>query len=579
VEQGCIPSGLSPIHATYGAAIMNRTYGSNVFPDTSHAVADVSSHSGFVFSRSKSGFKRMAGLLAATAALLISVSMQAQTSAYVQTNIISDGAVAAMNTNPLLINPWGVSIGPRLWIDATGSGYSLVDDASGNQSFTVVVPPAASTSTHGTPTGTVYNTNAYIFPMTGGYAQFLFGTLDGTIAGWNANTPEAVTIVNNSAKSASYTDIAVATNANGSYLLAANFAAGTVDVFNSSFASAQLTGSFSDPAIPTGYSPFGIHVLNGMIFVTYAEVNAQGRETVGAGLGYVDAFDTEGNLLQRAISQGNLNAPWGMALAPAGFGGLGGDILVGNFGDGVINAYDPTTFALKGQVTDASGNPIANPGLWEIFFGANGVGDPNTLYFAAGINNEKDGLFGSIAVSQAASAANFTFQTSASSITVTAAQPGTVNLSLASMDGFTGAVALSCSGQPANVTCTFNPGSVTLSSTGTATVAVSVAEVTAPGGTNPYESGRLSQSRMGLSLAFLAPAALLGFVGFRRRSRVLRAFLLTAAVGCLTWAASGCGSSSSPVSSSGGTPTTVQMTINATAGAITHSVPVTLSLQ
>jgi uncharacterized protein (TIGR03118 family) len=523
----------------------------------------------------------MKGLLALAASLLLSAGVQAQTSTYVQTNIISDGSVAAMTTNPLLINPWGVSIGPQLWIDATGSGYSLVDDASGDQSFTVIVPPAASTSAHGTPAGTVYNTNASIFPMTGGYAQFLFGTLDGTIAGWNANTPEAVTVVNNSAKSASYTDIAVVTNASGSYLLVANFAAGTVDVFNSSFAPAQLTGSFSDPNIPTGYSPFGIHVLNGMIFVTYAEVNAQGHESVGAGLGYVDAFDTEGNLLQRAISQGNLNAPWGMALAPAGFGNLGGDILVGNFGDGVINAYDPNTFALKGQVTNASGNPIANPGLWEIFFGVNGVGDPNTLYFAAGINNQKDGLFGSIAVSEATSTANFTFQTSASSITVTAAEPGTVNLSLASMGGFTGAVALSCSGQPANVTCTFNPSNLTLSNAGTATVAVSVAEVTSPSAPNPYESGRLSQSRMGLSLAFLGPAALLGFAGFRRRSRLLRAFLLTAVLSCLTWATSGCGSSStsSPASSSSGTPTTVQLTINATAGAITHSIPVTLSLQ
>jgi uncharacterized protein (TIGR03118 family) len=561
---------------------MYQIEGSSFFPDAPRSDVDASSHSGFVLSGAKSTSKRMAGMLAAAAALLFCGSMQAQNSAYVQTNIISDGSVAAMTTNPLLINPWGVSIGPQLWIDSAGSGYSLVDDASGNQNFTVVVPPGKSTSTHGTPAGTVYNTNASIFPMTGGYAQFLFGTLDGTIAGWNTNTPEAVTIVNNSAESASYTDISVVTNANGTYLLAANFAAGRVDVFNSDFAPAQLNGSFSDPDLPSGYSPFGIHVLNGMVFVTYAQVNAQGRENVGAGLGYVDAFDTEGNLLQRAISQGNLNAPWGMALAPAGFGSLGGDILVGNFGDGVINAYDPNTFTLKGQVTDASGNPIANTGLWEIFFGANGVGDPNTLYFAAGINNEQDGLFGSIAAKAATGSAGFTLQATASSITVTAAQPGTVNLSLASTNGFSGAVALSCSGQPANVTCTFSPNNVMLSNTGTTTVMVSVAEVTTPGTPNPYESGQLSQSRVGMSLAFLGPTALLGFAGFRRRSRILRAFMLAVAVGCFTWAASGCGGSSpSPAASSGsgGTPTAIQMTINATAGAITQSIPVTVSLQ
>src|SRR5208282_3531151 len=155
-----------------------------------------------------------------------------------------------------------------------------------------------------------------------------------------------------------------------------------------------------------------------------------------------------------AISEGNLNAPWGMALAPAGFGGLGGDLLVGNFGDGVINAYDPGTFALIGQVQDASGNPIANSGLWEIVFGSNGVGDPDTLYFAAGINGEKDGLFGSIAVaSSVASAGNFTFTSSASTLSVTASQAGTATLSLGSQDGFSGTVALTCSGLPASTSC------------------------------------------------------------------------------------------------------------------------------
>src|SRR6202042_3673859 len=134
------------------------------------------------------------------------------------------------------------------------------------------------------------------------------------------------------------------------------------------------------------------------IYVTYAQLNpVNGRENVGAGLGYVDVFDANGNFLQRAISQGALNAPWGMALAPAGFGSFGGDLLVGNFGDGVINAFNPTTFAFIGSLNGAAGNPVANPGLWEIFFGqGNTVGDPNTLYFAAGINSGKGGLFGSI---------------------------------------------------------------------------------------------------------------------------------------------------------------------------------------
>jgi uncharacterized protein (TIGR03118 family) len=503
----------------------------------------------------------------------------AQTNAYVQTNIVSDGAVPALQTDSTLVNPWGVSVGPQFWIDSPGSGLSLVEDASGNKAFAVTVPPAQSTSPHGTPAGTVYNTDTTIFPVAGSYAQFLFGTLDGTIAAWNASTPQAVTVVNNSASGAAYTDIAVDKTANGSFLLAANFASGNVDVFNSNFVPATLTGGFADPSIPSGFAPFGIHAISGKIFVTYAQRNAQGRENVGAGLGYVDVFDTEGNLLQSAISQGNLNAPWGMALAPAGFGGFGGDLLVGNFGDGVINVYDPSTYALVGQIQNASGNPIANSGLWEIVFGANGAGDPNTLYFAAGINSEKDGLFGSIAVATAAGTPNFTLSASTSTVSVTASTPGRATLSLGSQNGFSGAVALSCSGVPSNASCTFSPGSVTLSSSGTQSVTVFIAETTSPGNPNPYESGRLLRTHPGTALAFLGPIGLLAFAGFRRCSFLVRISLLIAVAGCFALGVSGCSSSNSPGGTSTGTPTTVQVTVNATAGSITQSVPLTVTLQ
>jgi uncharacterized protein (TIGR03118 family) len=508
------------------------------------------------------------------------LSATAQASAYVQTNIVSDGAVLAAQMDPTLINPWGVSIGPQFWIDSPGSGFSLVDDASGNKAFAVEVPPAHSTSAHGTPAGTIYNANSALFPIAGGAAQFLFGTLDGTIAAWNPSTPEAVTVVNNSTAGASYTDIAVDTTANGSFLLAANFATGKVDVFNSNFAPSTLTGAFSDPAIPSGFAPFGIHAIGSKIFVTYAQQNADGRENVGAGLGYVDAFDTEGNLLQSAISQGNLNAPWGMALAPAGFGSLGGDLLVGNFGDGLINAYDPNTFAFIGQVLDASGNPIANSGLWEIVFGSNGVGDPNTLYFAAGINGEKDGLFGSIAVAPATGGGDFTFTSSASTLSVSASQPGTVTLSLGSQNGFNGAVSLSCSGLAANTSCTFSPSSVTLSSSATQSVAVSIAETASSNPTNPYSTSRLSRSRPGITFAFLGPLAFLGLAGVRKRSLLLRTLMLAGFICCVAFGVSGCNSSNSPATTtSTGTPQTTQVMINATSGTTTHSVPIMVTLQ
>ena len=390
-----------------------------------------------------------------------------------------------------------------------------------------------------------------------------------------------MTVVNNSVSSASYTDIAIDKTANGSFLLAANFTAGAVDVFSSTFAPAQLTGSFSDPAIPTGFSPFGIHAIGGKIFVTYAQMNAQGRQNVGAGLGYVDVFDTEGNLLQSAISQGNLNAPWGMALAPAGFGSLGGDLLVGNFGDGLINAYDPNTFAFVGQVQDASGNPIANSGLWEIVFGANSVGDPNTLYFAAGINAEKDGLFGSIAVAApVAGSGSFTIQSSVSAVTVTSSAPGSATLSLTPQNGFSGMVTLSCSGLPADTSCSFTPSSLSLASSAQSAT-VSIAEAVPTGTPNPYDRGGLSHGAGGATLAFATPLGILALAGLRRRSLRARTLLLIAIAASLTLAVSGCSSSyKSPTAvAPAGAPTTVQVMVNATSGAITQSIPITVTVQ
>ena len=418
-------------------------------------------------------------LLVMASSALVSIGAMAQTSTYVQTNIISDGSVPAAQVDPTLINPWGVSIGQGdLWIDAAGSGSSLVDSIAGIKSFAVTIPPAATSSAHGSPAGTVFNSNSAIFNIPNSTsAVFLFGTLDGTIAGWNAGTPEAVTVVNNSSAHASYTDIALDTNGTGTFLLAANFALGTVDVFDSTFAPVHLAGTFADPQMPSGFSPFGIHSIGGNIYVTYAQVNpSTGRETVGAGLGYVDVFDNNGNLLQRAISQGDLNAPWGMALAPAGFGSFGGDLLVGNFGDGMINAFDPKSFAQIGQLQSASGTAIANSGLWEIFFGQNGVGDPNTLYFAAGINGEKDGLFGSIAVAPpAGGAGSFSLAGSTPHSPSLLVRAGNLTLSLTGSNGFSGPVTFSCSGLPTGDSCSFSPATVTLSGATASSVMVSIA--------------------------------------------------------------------------------------------------------
>jgi conserved hypothetical protein TIGR03118 len=537
-------------------------------------------------------------LLSATVTTLFPAAAFAQSTSYTQTNIISDGSVPAQKTDPTLINPWGVSIGQEFWIDTAGTGFSLVDDASGNKAFAVSIPPASSASPHGSPAGTVFNADSSVFNIPGsGSALFLFGNLDGTIAAWNTNTPQAVTVANNSSAHAVYTDIAVAKNTTGTFLLAANFAGSTVDVFDSNFASTHLAGNFSDPTLPAGFHPFGIHTIGTNVYVTYAQVNDQGREAVGAGLGYVNQFDLNGNFVKRAISQGNLNAPWGMALAPAGFGTLGGSLLVGNFGDGVINAYDPTSFALKGQVTDSTGAPLANSGLWEIVFGAGTTtggtsataGDPNTLYFAAGINNEQGGLFGSITAAAPAGTADFTVASSAPTVTVTNGQIGNLSLNLTGTNGFSGTVALSCTGLPSGDSCNFSPASVSVAGTTPVMVSLSIATgaaTPAPAPPPPVGYMAAKQNHSRVVLAGFLPLSLVGLIGLRRRSALLRGSVLALvcmlSIGMITGCSSGTSMAAAPAPTQPSAPpttapTTSQITITATSGALSHSVPVTLT--
>jgi uncharacterized protein (TIGR03118 family) len=538
--------------------------------------------------------KSLAAALVTTA--LFASAANAQSNAYTQTNLISDVAGSAAITNKNLVNPWGLSIGTDFWIDTAGTGLSLVTSATGVSSFNVSIPSATGTG-QGSPAGTVFNADNTVFDVPnssgGASASFLFGTLDGTIAAWNSSTTQAVTVVNNSASHASYTDIVIDANTTGTFLLAANFASGKVDIFDKNFNPATLTGSFTDPALPTGYAPFGIHNIGGKIYVTYAQVNAStGRETVGASLGYVDVFDNNGNLISEAIAQGVLNAPWGMALAPSGFGSFAGDLLVGNFGDGTINAYDPTSFAFKGTLEDSTGAPITNSGLWEIVFGTSntgGAGDPNTLYLAAGINNEADGLVAAITAAQSSSgSSDFSFSAPSGSLSVTSQTPGTLSFSLAGSNGFSGAVSFSCSNLPSNVSCSFSPTSIQLSGSTASSVMLTVTESAAaappppppPPPTGYIQHSRLVGSHLPYTLAFLAPLGLFGLTRLRRRS--IKALLLVATVALIGFGVTGCSSSSpqagsNPVASSP-QPTTAQITVNAMSGSITHSTTVTVNL-
>jgi hypothetical protein len=307
----------------------------------------------------------------------------------------------------------------------------------------------------------------------------------------------------------------------------------------------------------------------------------------------VNFFVLNVTFVKRAISQGNLNAPWGMALAPSGFGSLGGDLLVGNFGDGVINAYDPVSFALKGQVTDSKGAPITNSGLWEIVFGVGNAigtpatsGDPNTLYFAAGINNERGGLFGSITVAPPASAPDFTITAATNSVTVSNGQVGNLSFSISGTNGFNGTVNLACSGLPSGTACSFTPPSINVAGTTATMVGLSIAEnATMPAPPPPTGYTATLRHRGQAILASLLPLSLLGFGGIRRRLTSIRTALLLllcmTAIGAIT----GCGngmsnatpSSPSTPAPSSPTPATSQITITATSGSLTHSVSVNLT--
>ena len=318
---------------------------------------------------------------------------------YLQTNLISNGSADAPVTDSNFIDPWGVSLGPAFWINTTGSGRDYVAGANGAVSFTVTIPPASGKGT-GSPTGTVFTgalaKGSFELPDKSTPA-FLFCSIDGTISGWSTTSGgDAKITVNNHKAGAVYTGMALMTTSEGSFILLANGGADPgIEVYSSKWAR-TMEAAFKDPHLPKGYAPFDVHVLGGKVYATYAP------RSFGTGKGFVDEFSQAGKFLDRVVPIGDwLNAPWGMAIAPAKFGEFGGDLLVGNFADGTISAYDMSSspYKFKGQIKDPNGDLIANPGLWEIAFGEKGlVGDPNTLYFAAGINNGSAGLFGTITV-------------------------------------------------------------------------------------------------------------------------------------------------------------------------------------
>ncbi len=334
----------------------------------------------------------------------------ANTAVFAQADLVSDGAVPAAHPDNKLLNPWGIAASPTgpFWVADNGRGVATVYDGSGNSVAPVVAIPPQAGAPAGTlshPTGIVYNGNAGEFLLAGAgtAAQFLIATEDGTIAGWNSGT-SAATVVDNSAGGAVYKGLALAAAGGSDYLYATNFHAGSIDVFNAAFNPVALGagdfGTFTDPALPAGFAPFGIAALGGDLYVTYARQQGPDNhdDQAGPGNGFIDVYDTHGNLLKRLVSGGPLNSPWGLALAPQRFGGLAGALLVGNFGDGTINAFDPAAGAFLGPLVDATGAPLVNSGTWGLVLGnGNAGGSGDRVYFTAGLNDEADGLLGSLA--------------------------------------------------------------------------------------------------------------------------------------------------------------------------------------
>ncbi len=324
---------------------------------------------------------------------------------YVQTNLVSDVPGVAAHTDPNLVDAWGISMAPgqEFWIANNGTGTSTLYDGTGAPASLVVTIPAPTAGAKSTPTGTVFNpSNAFDVTSGGvtGPSSFIFDTEDGTIAGWSpgVNATQAIIAVNNSASGAVYKGLAMGANASGTFLYSANFHNDSIDVFNTSFQQVTLTGTFSDPSIPAGFAPFNVQNNGGDLYATYARQNGlKNHDIPGAGNGYVDVFDTNGDLLRRFASQGTLSSPWGVALAPSTFGTFAGDLLVGNFGDDTINAFDPTTGQFLGQVQNQNGQTLSIDGLWALTFGSGGSGgSTSTLYFTAGPDGEQQGLFGSL---------------------------------------------------------------------------------------------------------------------------------------------------------------------------------------
>jgi len=329
---------------------------------------------------------------------------KAAPNSYSVTNLVSDQAGAANHQDTDLVNAWGLTAGPQTpwWVADNGTSVSTLYGSDGSK-----VPLTVRVKED--PTGAVFNGGSKFVVTHGthsGPSLFLFDTEAGQILGWNPNVPppafstKSFVVVDKTSEGAVFKALAIGSTPHGARLYATDFANGVVDVFNGKFKQVMNPGQFTDPTLPMNYAPFGIQTIGDHVFVTYAkQVPGSEDEAHGRGLGFVDEYDMSGMLVGRVASQGTLNAPWGLAMAPSNFGRFSNDLLVGNFGNGKINAYKWTGTMWKrmGKLREADGTIVQIDGLWAIQFANGGPsGDTNQLFFTAGPDDESHGLFGVI---------------------------------------------------------------------------------------------------------------------------------------------------------------------------------------
>jgi uncharacterized protein (TIGR03118 family) len=319
-------------------------------------------------------------------------------------NLVSDINGVARHTDANLVNPWGLAISPNgaIWVADNGTGVATVYDSQGGplpneeHPLIVTIPTAPTNTEGGNPTGQVFNTTADFVVSKGGHsgkAFFIFSAEDGTISGWNptVDPTNAVLGADQSGTGAIYKGLAIGVVGGNSFLYATNFHAGTVDIFDKNFALVTKAGAFVDPNLPAGFGPFGIQNIQNLLYVTYAMQDANKEDDVpGAGAGFINVFDLQGNFIRRFASQGTLNAPWGLASPQRKIGHFQNALFVGNFGDGRISVFNLTTGAFLGQLEDVDNHPLAFDGLWALAFSG------RSLFFTAGIADEEHGLFGVI---------------------------------------------------------------------------------------------------------------------------------------------------------------------------------------